>query len=103
MIVEVKNDNLDEVLSFGKVSVLDFHAKWCGPCKVYGPILDKFAKDNEDIGVGKVDIDDNKELIAEYGIRNVPTTILLLNGKVVTKIPGVIQQENLEEFVENLR
>jgi len=103
MILEVENNNLEEVFSEGSITVLDFYATWCGPCRTYLPIVEKFSKDNPDISVCKVNVDENRELVAKYGIRSMPTTVLLQNGQLITKVPGVIQQSKLEEFVGNLR
>ena len=103
MVLEINNNELGEVLSKSEITVLDFYAGWCGPCKVYGPIVDKFSNDNPDIGVAKVNVDKNSELAAKYGIRSIPTTVLLQNGQLITKVPGVVQQEKLEEFVGNLK
>lgn len=103
MVLEVKNNELDELLAQSEITVLDFYAAWCGPCKVYGPIVDTFSNDNPDIGVGKVNVDSNSELAAKYGIRSIPTTVLLQKGQLITKVPGVVQQAKLEEFVGNLK
>lgn len=103
MALEVKNDDLGEVLSQGEITVLDFYAEWCGPCKMYGPIFEKFAEANPEIGTAKVNVDSNPELAKKYGVRGIPTTILLQNGQLITKVPGVVQQAKLEEFVGNLK
>lgn len=103
MALEVKNDDLGEVLSQGEITVLDFYATWCGPCKVYGPIFEGFAEANGDIGTAKVNVDANPELAQKYGVRGIPTTIILQNGQLITKVPGVLQQAKLEELVSNLK
>lgn len=103
MVLEINNNELGEVLAQSEITVLDFYAGWCGPCKTYGPIVDSFSKANPDIGVAKVNVDSNSELAAKYGVRSIPTTILLQKGQLITKVPGVIQQSKLEEFVGNLK
>jgi len=103
MVLEVNDNNLEEVFSKGKITVLDFYADWCGPCRMYSPIIHKFSEDNPDIGVAKINVDSNSELAATYGVRGIPTTILLLNGRMVTKVPGVVPQLKLEEFTNNLK
>ena len=103
MILELKDDKLNEILEKGGVTVLDFYAPWCGPCKTYSPILDAFQADNEDIIVVKANVDLNSETASKYGIRSIPTTVLFKDGRMVTKVPGVVQKDKLEEFVSNLR
>lgn len=103
MVLQIENDDLAEVLAKSEITVLDFYAAWCGPCKVYGPIVDKFAADNPEIGVAKINVDTNSELSVKYGVRSIPTTVLLQKGQLITKVPGVIEQTKLEEFVNNLK
>jgi|AntRauMFilla1563_2_1112583.scaffolds.fasta_scaffold01409_2 thioredoxin 1 len=103
MVLEVNDNNLEEVLSKGNITVLDFYANWCGPCRMYSPIISKFAEDNPDIGVAKINVDANSELATTYGVRGIPMTVLLQNGRLITKVPGVVPQVKLEEFTNNLK
>ena len=103
MTQEITDNDFAEVLNEGGITVVDFWAPWCGPCKMYGPIVDEFAEDNEDVTVLKLNIDENPNTALQYGIRSIPTTVLFKNGQIVSKIPGVIQKNKLQEFIDNLR
>lgn len=102
MSLEVTDDMLKDILSKDGITILDFYAEWCGPCKMYGPILDEFSKENPNVMVGKVNVDTNNEFALQYGIRNIPTTIIFKDGELMKKIPGVIQKNKLRDLVEHL-
>ena len=77
--------------------VVDFWAPWCGPCKMVGPVLEKLAGDNDGmVKVTKVNVDENQELAARYGIMSIPTVILFEDGKVKTQIVGARSQKDYE-------
>lgn len=76
-----------EDLNSGKV-LIDFWAEWCGPCKVLGPVVNRFAESQDEIKVVKVDVDENHELCGEFGIRNVPTIFYMEDGEVIEKAVG---------------
>jgi thioredoxin 1 len=103
MSLELKDSEVNSVLEEKGITVIDFWAPWCGPCKMYGPIIEQFAKDNPDIHVHKMNVDENSETATKHGIRSIPTTVLFKDGQVVTKVPGVIKKERLDTFIENLR
>lgn len=100
---EIKEDDLKEALASANITVLDFYADWCAPCKVYSPIITEFGNLNDDVSVCKVNLDDNPGLVKLYGIRSIPTTVILDKGQLITKFPGVTQITKLNEFVEPLR
>jgi len=97
MVLEVNDSTIKEVISGDKVVILDFWAEWCGPCRMYGPILAEFAEVNEDVVVGKVNVDESSEAAAFYGIRSIPTTIVFKNGEIINRLPGVLTKEKLKE------
>ena len=102
MSLEVTGEMADMVISKEGITILDFYAEWCGPCKTYGPILEEFSKENPEVTVGKVNVDENNEFATQYGIRSIPTTIFFKNGEVMKKVPGVIQKNKLQELVVHL-
>jgi thioredoxin 1 len=98
MVLEVTDSSIKEVLNTDKIVLIDFYAEWCGPCRMYGPILEEFSDANADIIVGKVNVDENNEISAFYGIRSIPTTLVFKNGEVVNKVSGVVQKDKLAEL-----
>ncbi len=79
-----------EVLKSDKPVLIDFWAAWCGPCRMLHPIIDELEKDlGEKVVFGKVDIDQNQEYAAKYGVRNIPTVLIFKDGEVVEKQVGV--------------
>ena len=86
MALEITDNNFKEILAKGTPVVIDFWAPWCGPCKMVGPIIDELAKEYEGrVIMGKCDVDENSDLPAEFGIRNIPTVLFFKDGALVDK------------------
>ena len=101
--IEVTDANLKEIIENDGITVLDFWAPWCGPCKVLGPIIDELAENNIDIQVGKLNIDDNGTSAALFGIRSIPTVIFFKDGKKIEQRSGVLPLDKLEEIIDELK
>lgn len=98
MEVEIKNNNLEELTAAGLPVVLDFYATWCGPCKKIAPIIEELAAEFDGkIAVGKCDVDENDEIAAQYGIRNIPTVLFIKDGQVVDKHVGAAPKSLFDE------
>ncbi|MBO4938614.1 MAG: thioredoxin [Oscillospiraceae bacterium] len=81
--------NYDELVkTSGRTVLLDFWAIWCGPCKMIGPIVEEIAEENEEILVGKVNVDEEMELAMEFGVSSIPTLVVLKSGVPVAKSVG---------------
>lgn len=104
MAVELTDANFEELaLKSDKPVVVDFWAEWCGPCRMVGPIVEELSKDYEGKAiVGKVNVDNNNEISAKYGIRNIPTILFLKNGEIVDKQVGAVQKSVLAEKLDKL-
>ncbi|HEU17728.1 MAG TPA: thioredoxin [Methanoregulaceae archaeon] len=86
-----------------KPILLDFYADWCGPCKRQGPILEELKeKMGEKVEIQKIDVDQHMDVANQYGIRVVPTLIILKDGKVVRTLEGVTSTESLESMLSPL-
>ena len=93
--IKLNKANFEEVvLNADKPVLVDFWASWCGPCRMLGPIIDQIANE-EDIVVGKVNVDEEMELATQFQIMSIPTMIVFKNGKIVNKIVGVRSKEQI--------
>ncbi|MDO4819852.1 MAG: thioredoxin [Prevotella sp.] len=98
MEVIITQDNFEELKNGNTPLVLDFWATWCGPCRALSPILSGLAGEFDGrIIVGKCDVEENDELAAEFGIRNIPTVLFFKNGQIVDKIVGAAVKSVFEE------
>lgn len=103
MAFEITDSNIQEVLASGKPVVIDFWAPWCGPCKAVGPIVEELAEEYKDqVIIGKCDVDENTDLPAAHGIRNIPTILFIKNGEVVDKQVGAASKAVLADKVKAL-
>ncbi|MDC3308963.1 thioredoxin [Crocinitomicaceae bacterium] len=104
MALEITDSNFDElVLKSDKPVVVDFWAEWCGPCKMIGPLIDEMSKDYEGKAlIGKVNVDQNANISAQFGVRSIPTVLFIKNGEVVDKSVGAVPKATLDSKLEAL-
>ena len=97
------SDFEDTVIKQKKLFLCDFWAEWCGPCKQLTPILEELSVELQQSGVtiAKVNIDENPETPSKYGIMSIPTLLLFKEGKLVSTQVGVLDKDNLKEWVNS--
>ncbi|HAB50593.1 MAG: thioredoxin [Ignavibacteria bacterium RIFOXYB2_FULL_35_12] len=95
--VTITDANFESEIIKSNIPVLiDFWAAWCGPCKVIAPIVEDLAKEYDGkVKVGKVDVDDNQQTAIKYGIRSIPTLLIIKNGKVNNTIVGAVPKAQI--------
>jgi thioredoxin 1 len=103
MAFEITDSNFQkEVLDKEGVAVLDFWAEWCGPCRMIAPIIEKLSTEyNGKALIGKVNVDHNPEIAMKYGIRSIPTILIMKDGEVVNKHVGYTTQANLAQLIDS--
>jgi len=100
-IVKATDQNFAEETSKGLV-VADFWATWCGPCKMIAPVLEEISSEMGDqVKIVKLDVDENQETAAKYGVMSIPTLIFFKDGEIVDKVIGYRPKEALEEVINN--
>lgn len=93
------NENIKELISQDRITIVDFWAEWCGPCRMLSPILDNIANERTDTQIVKVNVDSNPELSVEYGIRNIPAVYIFKNGEQINKFVGFKSKEDILKLI----
>ncbi|MEA3447681.1 MAG: thioredoxin [Bacteroidota bacterium] len=97
MVHEITTDNFEElVVKSDKPVVIDLWAEWCGPCRILTPIMKEMDTEYDGKAIiGKVDVDSNPEIVAKYGVRNIPTVLFVKDGELVDKQVGAVPKSTL--------
>ena len=100
-IIKVSDENFEqEVLNSNIPVLVDFYADWCGPCKMLSPIVDEVAKENDDIKVVKVNVDESQNTAIKYQVMSIPTLVVIKNGNEVNRSVGLIDKEEILNLVK---
>lgn len=90
-----KNNFNQEVLNSDKPVLMDFWAPWCGPCRMVVPLVEEIAKERSDIKVVKINVDEEQELAMQFGVMNIPTLVVMKNGKIVNQVTGARPKDQI--------
>ena len=100
-VITVTSENFEsEVLNSEKPVLVDFWASWCGPCRMLSPIVDEIAEEVQTIKIGKVNVDEQQDLVGKFGVMSIPTLILFKNGQPVNKSVGAKSKAALLDFIK---
>ena len=104
VVFEFTDQNFEKDVLQSDVPVLiDFWATWCGPCKAIAPVIEEIAAEYENrVKVGKVDVDQNQNTAMKFGVRSIPTLLLISNGKVANQIVGAVPKENITKVLDEV-
>ena len=87
--INIHQDNFDrEVMNTSQPVLLDFWAPWCGPCRMLNPILEQVAKERPDVKIGKINVDEQRELASQFGVRSIPALVVMKDGRVMRQSVG---------------
>ena len=99
-VLKVNLNNFEIVKNSEKTVLLDFYADWCGPCRMVSPIVDEIAEENPQYLVGKINVDEETKLAADFGVGSIPTLIVMKNGKIVQESVGARPKEQILKMLE---
>jgi len=105
MALELTDAEIAKILAEKELTIIDFWAPWCGPCRMLSPIIDELTKDNADnerVNIAKVNVDGNAETAVKYGIRGIPTLLFIKDGNVVDRVTGLKNKSELQEKINTL-
>lgn len=99
-VIKINKENFaSEVLNSNKPVLLDFYADWCGPCRMVGPIVSEIANERSYVKVGKINVDEQPELAAQFQVMSIPMLAVIKNGKLENQVVGYRSKEQIEAML----
>jgi thioredoxin 1 len=86
--LKINKEEFEKIRNSEGVVLLDFYADWCGPCRMVSPIIEEIAKERSDIKVGKINVDEERDLASEFSVYSIPTLVVLKDGEVINRAQG---------------
>ena len=102
----ITSEELKQKIDSGEKLIVDMYAEWCGPCRVMGPIIERYAdkmkQEGSDVSVYKFDIESDKDFAVSLGVRSIPTIKAVSNGEVIATKTGILQEAQLDELKQTI-
>jgi thioredoxin 1 len=99
-VIHINKENFEQIKNGDQVVLIDFYADWCGPCRMVAPVVEEIAKENANVVVGKINVDDDPELAQAYGVMSIPTLIVLKGGKEVARSTGARPKAQIQAMLD---
>ena len=93
-------ENLQQVFQENAKVLIDFYADWCGPCRMLAPIIEEIKNEVKDLKVVKINVDENQQVAAQYGVRSIPTLVVVKDGKVAKQAVGFRPKKDILQMLE---
>lgn len=101
MSTETKQMSFNDIIKGDTPVLVDFYADWCGPCKMIAPILEQLGEERQDFKIVKIDVDANQQSAVQYGVRNIPTLLIVKDGVEIHRQVGFVPKPKLVELIES--
>ena len=103
-VIKLTKDNFDtEIKQYGGVALIDFYADWCGPCKMVSPIVDELGETQDAYKICKVNVDDESELAAAFGVMSIPTLVVMKNGEIADTHIGLAGKSKILAMLDSAK
>lgn len=99
-IYHVTKESFEKIKANGQKALIDFYAEWCGPCKMIAPILEEIAKEQPELPIAKINVDELTEIAISYGIQSIPTLLVMENGEITNKAIGFRTKEQILDLLK---